>query len=487
MKITLKKLVIKDFKGIKSLDVGFTPETIIRGANRSGKTTIVDAVSWLLFGKESTGRKDFNIKPLDSKGKSKPKIDNEVHGTFDIDGSEVTYSRILREKWVKKRGELEAVFSGNETIFEINEVPVPAKKFAEKINDLLDEDLFKLVTSPLYFNTLHWEERRSMLMSLVEMPEHGEILEFMDPSEVRLLKTIDIDEKKAETKAKIKRLKEELKFIPTRIDEVIKGRPEKLDWRKLQAEANEFERSLKTVEEQIKDKSKIGEAFLGRKLVHQSKLEDAAEKISDYVKAFNSKNIDTEKESSNDLSSLRMDLNLAKMDASNNELHIKNQRSTIEKLEVERQDLLKEYHAENAEKFEENTCHYCGQKVPENQIIKHKASFEETKAKILSKIKYQGIDIVTNIDNAKAEILDLKKSCDLKLKKATKLEADILKLEETTFASVEKDPEYIKMQAEYKELENSFTEKETPIDNPVILEDKKTGFKMFPSTEAAEL
>jgi Predicted ATP-dependent endonuclease of the OLD family len=49
--IALKNLKLKNFKGIKDLNIGFSKETNIFGENASGKTTIFDAFTWLLFDK----------------------------------------------------------------------------------------------------------------------------------------------------------------------------------------------------------------------------------------------------------------------------------------------------------------------------------------------------------------------------------------------------------------------------------------------------
>ena len=67
--IKLKSLSLVNFKGIRSLNIGFSDaETLVAGENGTGKTTVFDSFLWLLFGKDSTGRSDsnFNIKTLDS-------------------------------------------------------------------------------------------------------------------------------------------------------------------------------------------------------------------------------------------------------------------------------------------------------------------------------------------------------------------------------------------------------------------------------------
>ena len=57
--IKLKSLSLFNFKGIRNLTLDFTnAETWIYGENGTGKTTVCDAFSWLLFGKDSKGKSD---------------------------------------------------------------------------------------------------------------------------------------------------------------------------------------------------------------------------------------------------------------------------------------------------------------------------------------------------------------------------------------------------------------------------------------------
>ncbi|HCB4303611.1 TPA: AAA family ATPase, partial [Listeria monocytogenes] len=46
--IKLLKLQLENFKGVKELEIDFQDNTSIYGANASGKTTILDAFTWLL-------------------------------------------------------------------------------------------------------------------------------------------------------------------------------------------------------------------------------------------------------------------------------------------------------------------------------------------------------------------------------------------------------------------------------------------------------
>ena len=52
--IFLKQLILKNFKGIKDLTIDFGKTTDISGENATGKTSVFDAFTWLLF--ERTAR-----------------------------------------------------------------------------------------------------------------------------------------------------------------------------------------------------------------------------------------------------------------------------------------------------------------------------------------------------------------------------------------------------------------------------------------------
>ena len=69
MDIRINKLTLQNFKGIKSLVINADGNSLdIFGDNATGKTTVFDAFTWLLFGKDSLGRADFGIKTQDSNG-----------------------------------------------------------------------------------------------------------------------------------------------------------------------------------------------------------------------------------------------------------------------------------------------------------------------------------------------------------------------------------------------------------------------------------
>lgn len=265
MEIKIFSLKLKNFKGIKELKIDFNCQnTNIYGANATGKTTIFDAFKWLFFDKDSNDRKDFNIKTLDSNNKPIHFLEHEVEAILVIDGVDMTFKKVLQEKWIKKRGESDREFSGHETNYWIDEVPVKKKDYEEKINSLIPESLFKLITDPLYFNTeknTNWQERRRILTALLE--KTGEIVsddEILDSKEeFKILKDNlegrSIDDYKKVVQAKIKDLNKEKETIPVRIDELTNTliTEHNIDYKEVEGQKEEYSKQLNNIELEMTD------------------------------------------------------------------------------------------------------------------------------------------------------------------------------------------------------------------------------------------
>jgi predicted ATP-dependent endonuclease of OLD family len=135
-RIVLKTVRLVNFKGIKNIEIDFSEkETRIMGANATGKTTIADAFTWLLFGKDTQGNCDtkFGIKTVDAKGKVIPKVDHEVTATLFVRndgeiGETVELRRVYSEEWVTMRGSVEPALKGHSTSYFWNDVPLRGKR-----------------------------------------------------------------------------------------------------------------------------------------------------------------------------------------------------------------------------------------------------------------------------------------------------------------------------------------------------------------------
>ena len=268
MNILLKKLSLKNFKGVKELSLDFEKITNITGENGTGKTTIFDGFLWLLFGKDSQGKSAFEVQPLDSQGNVLHGLETNVTAILDVDGYERTFSRTLSEKWVKQRGQVEAELKGTQTTFEVDGIPTKLKDYQATINNIVNEDLFKMVTNPLYFPNIKWQDQRKILLEITGEPEEENIISYnpsLSPLKDEMQDGIDNFVKR--TKASIGKLKDQLKSIPFRIDECNNSIME-VDTETLEFQKKSIVGGIEHLEEQIADSSKANE----EKLKLQDKL-----------------------------------------------------------------------------------------------------------------------------------------------------------------------------------------------------------------------
>lgn len=123
-------LTLQSFKGIRNFELNTQgKDTNIYGDNATGKTTLADAFMWLLFDKDSSNRKDFQIKTLGSNGEPEHGLEHAVEAVLELeDGSQLALKKVYQEKWTKKRGSATAEFTGHTTDYFVDGVPVQKKR-----------------------------------------------------------------------------------------------------------------------------------------------------------------------------------------------------------------------------------------------------------------------------------------------------------------------------------------------------------------------
>lgn len=417
MNIQLKQLALSNFKGIKSLAINFEKETSIYGENATGKTTVFDSFTWLLFGKDSANRADFNVKTLNSKGEALHGLECEVTGILNIDSKDVILKRVLKENWVKKRGSADSVFSGNVTEYFVNEEPKKEKDYKAYIDSIIDENTFKLLTNPQYFNVnTKWQDRRVILLKIVgDITDEDVINSNVNLS--KLLELLDgktIDALKAILSSKKKMLNEKLKAIPIRIDEVNRNLPvlaENVDFEALKAEKAKVKHALDIIENRMTSQRKIAEDFIKKQ-----------QELSAMKSKLQSMEFQIEKDSMQDLNNAKMSLMQFENDRKMMEQKIENSRKAVE----ERKKLIKEseksanelreqYREIFASTFVEPDrnnfiCPTCRQALPsddvEGKILTMLQNFTNDKNKNLETIKTQGKSQASIIEKYNSFILE---------------------------------------------------------------------------------
>ena len=180
-RIQIDRLKLENFKCHSNLELDFGGQNVaIYGDNATGKTSVYDALTWLLFGKDSAGNGEKNIemKPLDAAGAV---VDHNaitaVEAALLVAGEPVTLRRTYREVWSTKRGSSVESFDGHTSEYYIDGVPCKKNAFESKIREIVPEDVFRLLTSVSYFaQDLHWQKRRAALFDIAGTLTDQEIM-----------------------------------------------------------------------------------------------------------------------------------------------------------------------------------------------------------------------------------------------------------------------------------------------------------------------
>lgn len=223
--IRLISLELEQFRGIKQFKLEPNADgATVTGANGSGKSTLMAAFLWLLIGKDSQGRENYNIFPLDYNGQRISGCHPTVTAVLDIgDEQTVTLKRCISEVWSKRKGTCESEYKGDATKFTVNEVPVSATEYASRVTELFPAALLPLLLNVAWFSeqTKDYKERRRLLME-----QFGDLSQedvFSAYPKFSKLKTMlgnhSIDEYARICTERRKRYKDALAVLPARIDE----------------------------------------------------------------------------------------------------------------------------------------------------------------------------------------------------------------------------------------------------------------------------
>lgn len=377
--IIIKRLRIVNFKGIRNLDITFNGlETRISGANGTGKTTIFDAFTWLLFGKDSKGRTKFNLKTLDESGEPVPHLPHEVTAVLQVDDEVIHLKRCWTEVWTIYRGGREPSFDHNEGERYYNNVPCTEKEFKAKIDAICDESRFRELTNPFYFTSQSREYQRKALLSMVGDLSVEDVIDTDSSKFASLLDFLSgktIEEFGKEVAFHKKHIKDTIADLEPRLDEKMRDLSglSVENWSQLESQINKLREDISDIDSQIAD---IGKAYSaaaeersdkGREIARlqglldkrqlqlkDELLADYRQQLSEYynnIRSIDDFNANAEHTKRNLESQTRIKENLRQEYVEQKEMQ-----------ERKRSELLKEYYALMDSKFDEDsavcpTCH----------------------------------------------------------------------------------------------------------------------------------
>ncbi len=505
-KVILRELSLTNWKGERQRTTSFNEaETTICGENGLGKTRHFDAFMWLLFGKDSQDRKDYNIKSIVD-GKPLEKVTCEVVGVLDVDGEQITLRRAYVEDWVKPRGQVEQVFKGNRTETYYNDTPVNVSEYQNRINAIIDDTVFKMITNPLFFASMKWQDQREQLFSLAGTITDGEIAAGNADYSALLDKIAgkSLADFKREIASRKKKLKEDLGNIQPRIDQTTRLMPSDVDYSALSVELEGVEKSIAQVDESIADTTKaIRQQYEGvqakQKQINELKQnrQNVLFEAQNLAREEAFKAIASRREIESNIKVCQQELASMQRSIQSLERELASLQNQVAAKRKEVEQIRNDWYAENARAFvESSTDIICplfdfvckspeATQKREQADAKAKQIFAEAKTNKLNDLNKKGCDMSKEIEvleqsikEAEASLGTARNELSEKQKELMELQGKLEKQGTVAESEVNPDslPQYVQLSNDIKKLEATLDENTEQVDT-TELQSKKKGLQ----------
>ncbi len=399
----LLRIKLENFQGIRNLEMNLEGRNAsIYGDNATGKTTIYNALTWLLFDKASTAAKNFTPKTKGAEG-DLHNLDHSAEAVFETDdGRQIGLKKTYKEVYKKKRGSVHEEFSGHTVDYSIDGVPAKEKEYNACILDLCggDAEKTKMLTMPDYFpEQLPWDARRTILLEICGdisdediISSHAELAEL--PKYLAIPgsgnKMYSIDEYRKVAAARRKEINRQLTEIPARVDEASKSIPDTAgmdaETIKTQITALEKQRDQLLQEKADAASSNTASATI-RQQIAEVKIR-LAEAEAAHIRQEQEKSADAREMAS----AARQKLTALNRELEGITEEIKRKDAAVSRMEALRTQLIEEYQKISVQIWDEGQaiCPTCGQPLPEERVEKMREEFNLRKSEKLEGINARG-------------------------------------------------------------------------------------------------
>lgn len=447
----LESLKLHNYQGMKDLIVNSNgQDTDIYGANGAGKTTIANAISWLLTGKPSTDEKNYSPKAKDSDGNDIHGLNHSAEAVFELDnGSLLTLKKDYHEESVGKKtrssqNNVQKSAAGpesNMTDYYVNGKKVLQRDYDQTLAALFTPEQALMLTLPYYFSEkMGWKDRRDILTSIAGSVTDEEVFKAdgtLGSLEAKLKDPVtgrkkSVEEYRNELLESVKINTKEIQTIQPRIDEAEKAKPDLEGKDKAASEKRIAELKRKRDELAVRKDSLNSDDALVKNREALAKLEaQKAEMAEALAKAAEDANAEARKTIagldekmaglSAEVSNQRIGLTKAKRAHAEAEAEIKEMELKLDRMKTARNQAEKELKALEDEAYQplvkpanSDICPCCGQRLPEHMLkeadekylkaeAERKAAFdadiEKRKADIIARGKANSRELIRQLDD----------------------------------------------------------------------------------------
>ena len=409
-KIIFKSLSLLNFKGIRNLHVSFGENlTVISGRNAAGKTSIADAIMWVLFDVGYDGNK-LEPKTFDKNHEIIKEIPHEAELTLLVDGDQIVLKRSLSDAWKGDK-------CTNTYKYYVDGDVTTAGDFKKVVESICPDSVFRRISSATNFCSLPWQKQRELLESLADQYTSQDITQGDERFDfvVEELKKKTIADLIHHIKYKRKEVQKQLDSVPVRLAELNKSLPEAQDWDALSAEKTKLNDKLVELANKMQairiggaDKvrydgilKKIEFAEKRKRNMEQGAMNLATEQATKHQSDVITTNIAVKK-----AQSLVDDLKATMRGYTESEIHAKDKKEECERKVVDINNRLDELSKSRwSWNAEDGICPHCGQPLPAEDVERIKKEskdrFNERKSNASKKIQEEFNGIQQEYTDAK--------------------------------------------------------------------------------------
>lgn len=498
-KILIDKICLRYFKGVENKEIVLGDNiNVVKGRNGIGKSTIADAISWVLFGTNQAGATKFGIKTKDKDGREIEDVAHSVEISLSVQNEQEGLTCYVLTRTLTETRKDDGSVTNNYTYKVDGEVET-AGDFKKVVDAICPEEVFRLCSSPYSFTQMDWSEQRKRLNEMFGVPSVEDVTGGDKKYDAikELLEKDDVDKILKHLNYKRKEVQKNLDEVPVRLEALKNVLPKAEDWAAVEKlilekrkEITETRKNLNTIDNGGADFIRKYQNISTLNLDHKRKriMEESAQlRLGEIIKANAEAKTACKKavaEAEQNIEDLKQklksfDVALVKCDARMNEL------------DAEKADGKEKWKLIKARTWEWNEddafCPTCKQALPEDQVQKimeeSKKAFLNNQASDLKKLGDDAARIKEEVKKCEENTEYFKtqqKATQTQLGEAeTALEEARKALEEQAKKEEEKvsvetllaeKPEYKQVCDRIKKIE---AEQEKPADEGMSEEDKK--------------
>lgn len=465
--IFLKKLIIKNFRGIDYFEHDFKIATRIYGKNGKGKSSIKNAYLWLISGYDSDGRFNHELFNTKKKWDKDSPIVVSVKAIFTINGKDFTLERRAIQNWKKDRDTKTLVLSHAKYSYFIDGVKTATAAYNNFIsNNIIDQSLIKQVTDIKYFLNLKEEEQRNILMSILGEIDTTPLLKDLDELKEQL-DSWTIDEVKKRSLNKISQLKASRKSIPDIINDNIKQMPPMPDVDALFIKIRDLKGKVETIDKQFVNLNKAIQLKVNAKKIQMEGISQQRKKLLEDEIRYDNDNRTEVNALKSKLKAIDVKNNINRNENRENQSRLNtlkfnktDKEKTIKYLENQREPFREKFIEINGRVFDSDKCPYCGNKLPQNLLEEKKQEFADAKERDLERVKREGRANKSRLLREQENLKDIEEEIkrlsvlEKPIQDTFELSKEIEKREQCLVAFKDTD-EYIRRKKKIDELENN--------------------------------